>query len=222
MKPHTFNILGIAGSVRPRSHSRAGLHAASQLLPPGALLSIYVLDDFAAMHSNASGARVAPCVAELKRRVRDADAVLFAVPEYLHGLLNLLDYALEQVVHPWHDNPLADKHVAVIGATEAPTGSTRAQFHFHHTLLDLGMQPVDQPAVLICDARHAFDPDGGLLNPALRHQVRALIAGLVEQQRRSPSAQTAPASSPATTASPALQRKAPFAIGNSHPAAPAT
>jgi len=205
MKYGTFNILGIAGSVKPRSHSRACLHAASQQLPPGVRLSIFELDGFTAIHSGHSASRASPCVAELKRRVRDADAVLFAVPEYLHGLLNLLDCALELVVHPWHENPWAGKHAAVIGATEAPNGSTRAQFHFHRTLLDLGMRPVDQPAVLICDARHAFDPNGGALDPALRLQLRALIESLVEKQRQSPSAQTASASRPATTPSTLLQ-----------------
>jgi len=127
------------------------------------------------------------------------------VPEYLHGLLNLLDCALELVVHPWHENPWAGKHAAVIGATEASNGSTRAQFHFHRTLLDMGMQPVDQTAVLICDARRAFDLDGGALNPVLRLQLRALLESLVEQQRRSPNAQTAAASRPAPTTSTALQ-----------------
>lgn len=187
-------------------------------------MSIYFLDDFAVMHSNASSARTVACVAELKHRMRnaDADAALFAVPKYLHGLLNLLDYVLEQVVCPWHDNPLEGKHAAVIGDTEAPTGSTRTQFHFHQTLLDLGMRPVDQTALLICDARHAFGPDGSLLNPALRQQLRAQIAGLVEQQRRSPSLQTAPAPSPATPVFPALQSKAQVAIGNSSSAAAAT
>jgi len=205
MKYGTFNILGIAGSVRPRSHSRACLHAASQLLPPDVLLSIFELDGFAAIHSSRSASRASPCVAELKQRVRDADAVLFAVPEYLHGLLNLLDCALELVVHPWHENPWAGKHAAVIGATEAPNGSTRAQFHFHRTLLDMGMRPVDQPAVLICDARHAFDLDGGALDPALRLQLRALLQSLVEQQQSSPNTQTVPASRPATTPPAGLQ-----------------
>ena len=148
--------------------------------------------------------------------MRNADALLFAIPKYLLELFNLLDYVLEQVVRPWHDNPLAGKPAAVIFATEAPTGSTRAQLHFHYTLVDLGMRPVNHTALLICDARHAFGPDGSLLNPALRQQLRALIVGLVEQQRRSPSLLAL------LPVFPALQSKAQLAIGNSSPAAAAT
>ena len=176
--PPTFTILGIPGSVRPQSYSRASLLAARQLAPPGVALEIFDLQGIPALSTSRS-LEPAPRVAELKRRIRAADAIVFAAPEYLYSVLTVLDNAIESAAQPLHDNAWAGKHVAVIGASVASHGAARAQHNLRRGLVALNMQPIDQSTVMISSARRSFDVKGQLIDKNIRAQIAQLLADLV-------------------------------------------
>ena len=180
--PTPFTILGIAGSLRQQSHSRASLLAARELLPEGVVLQTF---DLQGIPLQCQGHRLegSPRVAEFKREIRAADAVLFSAPEYLYGLLTVLDNAIESAAQPLRDNAWAGKAVAVIGASESEHGMARAQHHLRRSLVELNMIPLPQPPVLICNARRAFNAQGQLIDPAMRQQLRQLLADLVRSAR---------------------------------------
>ena len=73
-------ILGIAGSLRRASFNRAALRAARELLPEGATLDIFELHGIPGFNQDDEG-NPPPQVVELKRRIRQADAVLIVTPE---------------------------------------------------------------------------------------------------------------------------------------------
>lgn len=73
-------ILGIAGSLRPASYNRAALRAATQLVPDGATLDVFELDGIPGFNQDEEQNPPAK-VTELKRRVREADAILIVTPE---------------------------------------------------------------------------------------------------------------------------------------------
>ena len=201
-----LTILGIPGSLRSRSYSRAALLAAARLLPPGVELLIFELHGLAmpCRGQPADSVESRACVADLKRRIRSADAVLFAAPEYRYGLTSVLDNAIELASQPLSDNAWAGKPAAAISASLSDHGLARAQQHLRQTLLALRMVPVVQQPVLIGAAQRAFGPGGDMVDPVLREQLRGLLADLValvrEPRRCNPSA----ASRTATTATTAI------------------
>lgn len=71
-----IRILGIAGSLRRESYNRAALRAAAELAPEGATLEIFDLDGIP-MFNQDEDQNPPDKVVELKRRIREADAVLF-------------------------------------------------------------------------------------------------------------------------------------------------
>ena len=73
-------ILGIAGSLRRESFNRAALRAASGLAPAGTAVDILELDGIPGFNEDEER-HPPPKVVELKRRVREADAVLIVTPE---------------------------------------------------------------------------------------------------------------------------------------------
>ncbi len=75
------HILGIAGSLRRGSYNRAAVRAAAGLPPEGATLDIFELDGNPGFNPDDEQAPPARVV-ELKRRLREADAVLIVTPEY--------------------------------------------------------------------------------------------------------------------------------------------
>ena len=76
-----IRILGIAGSLRRKSYNRAALRAAQQLVPQDAVLDIFELDGIPVFSEDDE--RQPPVkIVELKKRIREADAILFVTPEY--------------------------------------------------------------------------------------------------------------------------------------------
>jgi len=92
-------ILGIAGSLRRDSYNRATLRAATELVPEGATIETFELDGIPGFNQDEEQNPPAK-VAELKRRIREADAIFFVTPEYnysIPGLLkNAIDWSLAQ------------------------------------------------------------------------------------------------------------------------------
>jgi chromate reductase len=76
-----IRIIGIAGSLRRESYDRAALRAAQQLVPEDATLEIFEL--YSIPPFNQDDEQQPPAkVVELKRRIRESDAVLIVTPEY--------------------------------------------------------------------------------------------------------------------------------------------
>jgi chromate reductase len=73
-------------------------------------------------------------VEDLKQRIREADAVLFATPEYNHSIPGQLKNAIDWVSRPLAGNPLWDKPVAVIGASTGMFGAVWAQAELRKVL----------------------------------------------------------------------------------------
>ena len=76
-----IRILGIAGSLRRGSYNRAALQAATEIAPNGATVETFELDGIPPFNQDEEQNPPAK-VAELKRRIREANAILFVTPEY--------------------------------------------------------------------------------------------------------------------------------------------
>jgi chromate reductase len=76
-----ISILGFAGSLRRGSHNRALLRAALELVPNGAKLEVFELDDIPPF-SGDSESSPPEKVKEFKKRIRAADELLIVTPEY--------------------------------------------------------------------------------------------------------------------------------------------
>jgi hypothetical protein len=83
------SILGIPGSLRQASYNKAALKAAQELLPSGATLEVFGLDGIPPFNEDDERA-LPPRVVELKARVREADAILIATPEYNYSVPGVL------------------------------------------------------------------------------------------------------------------------------------
>jgi len=67
-------VFSIAGSLRRGSYNRAALRAATELVPEGAILETFELDGNPVFNQDEEELRGK--VTELKRRIREADAIL--------------------------------------------------------------------------------------------------------------------------------------------------
>ena len=176
-------ILGIAGSLRRQSYNRSALRAAGTLLPSGASLDTFEIDGIPGFNQDEE-TRPPEKVAELKRRVRAADAVLFVTPEYNYSVPGVLKNAIDWASRPYGDSAWNGKPAAIMGASVGAIGTARAQYHLRQMMVFLNMFPVNLPEVMIANASERFDAQGNLTDNASKEFIRQLLQNLVGWTRR--------------------------------------
>ena len=178
-----FSILGILGSLRKASFNRHALVDAQALVPAGAALEIVELEGTPPFNQDQE--KQPPTrVTELKAKVRAADAILFATPEYNYSIPGVLKNAIDWASRPYGDNAWQGKPVAVMGASVGILGSARAQYHLRQCFVFLNMYPVNQPEVLIASAAQRFNERGELTDETSRELIRKLLAELMAWTKR--------------------------------------
>lgn len=182
MEP-TVTILGIAGSLRKGSWNRAALRVAQAVAPEGVQVEIFDLDGIPLF--NQDDEAVPPArVVELRAKVRAADAILFATPEYNHSIPGVLKNAIDWGSRPYGEGAWRGKPVAVMGASPSPLGTVRAQSHLRQILADLDMHLLNQPELLIYGAAQKFDAAGNLTDDHTRKSIQGLLTALAAWTRR--------------------------------------
>lgn len=178
-----IRILGIAGSLRQASYNRGTLRAATELVPEGATIEIFELDGIPGFDQDDEH-NPPEKIAELKRKIREADAILFVTPEYNYSIPGVLKNAIDWASRPYGDNAWNGKPAAIMGASTGSIATARAQYHLRQVMVFLNMFPVNQPEVMIGNAGEKFDKDGDLTDEATRVFIRQLLQNLVHWTHR--------------------------------------
>ena len=177
------SILGIAGSLRLQSYNRAALRAATELVPEGATIDTFELDGIPGFNQDEEQNPPAKVV-ELKRRIREADAILIVTPEYNYSVPGVLKNAIDWASRPYGDSAWNGKPAAIMGASIGAIGTARAQYHLRQMMVFLNMFPINQPEVMIGNAQGRFDAEGNLTDETTKDFIRQLLQNLVEWTRR--------------------------------------
>ncbi len=178
-----MRVLGVAGSLRRDSHNRKLLRVAATLLPPEAELIEYAglkaLPAFDEDDESAPGR----AVEEWRRAIADADAILFATPEYNSSVPGQLKNAVDWASRPFSATVLRNKPVAVIGASTGMFGAVWAQAELRKALAAAGARVVDRE-LPVGGADEAFEDDGSLREEDLTLELEGILAELTESARR--------------------------------------
>lgn len=179
----TIKILGIAGSLRQESYNRGTLRAATELVPEGAEIEIFELDGIPGFNQDEEQ-NPPEKVAEFKRKIREADAILFVTPEYNYSIPGVLKNAIDWASRPYGDSAWNGKPAAIMGASIGAIATARAQYDLRKMMVFLNMFPVNQPEVMIGNAAEKFDDRGNLTDEETKDFIRQLLQNLVDWTRR--------------------------------------
>jgi chromate reductase len=151
-----MKILGVSGSPREESLNTALLREAAKLAPSGVELELWDgLVDLPIYDQDLEGD-----VPESVRRLREdwgsADAILFATPEYNGSVPGGLKNAVDWASRPKGEAALANKTVAVVGASQGQFGALWAQQDLRRILGIAGARVVGEP-VPVSRAHEGFD-----------------------------------------------------------------
>jgi chromate reductase len=175
-----MNVLGFAGSLRRGSYNRALLRAAVELAPPGLRLELFDLRPLPLYDADLDDdASRPPAVEEFKRRIRDADALLIATPEYNYSTSGVLKNAIDWASRPARGSPLDRKPVALMGASGGDSGTARAQLALRQSFVFTNSWALNKPEVLVRRAATRFDGELRLTDEVTREFIRELLEALV-------------------------------------------
>jgi len=176
-------ILGFAGSLRKKSYNKSLLRAAMELCPDDAKIEIFDLEGIPLFNQDLER-QPSERVREFKERIRAADAILIATPEYNYSIPGVLKNAIDCASRPYGDNAFEGKWVAIMGASIGMIGTARAQYHLRQCFVFLNMHPLNKPEVMITFAPEKFDENGNLKNERDKKLVRELLTALAERIRK--------------------------------------
>jgi chromate reductase len=175
---NTISIFGFAGSLRRGSYNKALLQAAVGLLPAGAKLETFDLAGIPPFNQDLEG-QPPDTVKTFKQKIRAADAILIATPEYNYSIPGVLKNAIDWASRPHGDNALDGKPVAIMGASIGMLGTSRAQYHLRQTFVWLNMFPLNQPEVMVPFAPNSINEQGVVTDQKTKDKIRELLEALI-------------------------------------------
>ena len=175
-----MRVLGISGSLRRDSHNTALLRAAGELVEEqGAEFELF--DGLKAIppYDEDDDVRNGPApVVALKQAIADADALLFATPEYNSSIPGVLKNAVDWASRPLSTSPLRNKPVAVIGASTGMFGAVWAQAELRKVLAAMGAR-VTEVELAVGHAHEHLDDAGHPIDPAQAEALRDSVLTLL-------------------------------------------
>lgn len=170
------SIFAVSGSLRTGSLNTALLNAVVDLAPAEVSSDVYEAMGALPIYNQDLEAELPPAVVDLRARIRGADGVLIATPEYNYsipgGLKNLIDWASR----PANDSVLLHKPVAIMGAAPGAFGSVRAQLALRQSFLWIDSRVMGKPEVVVFRAAERFDEQGRLTDES----TREFLAGFLD------------------------------------------
>lgn len=182
----TLDIVGLCGSLRAGSVNRMALKLAESLLPESMRMEVVEWREIPPFDGDVLAQGFPPAVLALRDRIRRADGVVIATPEYnfsIPGVFkNVLDWASRG-----EDQPFAHKPVAILSASPGPVGGARVQYDLRRVMLFMNAMTLIKPEVFIGGAGAKFDAAGQCTDETTRKfvgdQMRAFEKWISAVQR---------------------------------------
>ena len=170
----TVKIVGISGSLRRASFNSAALRAAQELTPPGMTIDIFDISAIPLYNEDVKAQGFPPVVTDLRARIKAADGLLLATPEYNYSTSGVLKNVIDWVSRP-PEHPFDGKPIALMGASGGALGTARAQYHLRQMFIFLNAHMLNRPEVMIGGAPSKFDAEGKLTDQATRDFLGTML-----------------------------------------------
>jgi chromate reductase len=175
-----MRVLGISGSLRRDSHNTRLLRAAGELVEEqGAEFEVF--DGLKAIppYDEDDDVGEGPgAVARLREAIAEADAILFATPEYNSSVPGVLKNAVDWASRPRAASVFMNKPVGVIGASTGMFGAVWAQAELRKVLGAAGAR-VAEVELAVGHAHEHLHPSGHPSDPAQHEALRDGVAVLL-------------------------------------------
>ena len=181
-----MKIIGISGALRKASTNTGLLRAIQQLAPARLQIDIATLHGIPLYDGDAEAATGKPqSVKDLDARIRAADGVIIATPEYNFSIPGVLKNATDWVSRG--SAPFKWKRTGIVGSSEgAFAGTARAQYHLRQNLQSLQAIVMPKPEMFITHNEVKFDASGDLTDDETRQRLATWLTAFIEWVENKP------------------------------------
>jgi chromate reductase len=174
----THNIVAISGSLRKGSYNSALLRAFKEQAPEGVNIEILDISGLA-VYDQDMDANFPAAVQEMKDKIKAADGVILATPEYNRSMSSAMKNFIDWSSRPYGTAPWAGKPVYTVGATMGPTGTILGQADLRKTLLFLNAVIMGQPEFYLGTAQNVIDESGKVTDADTITRIDGAIAAFM-------------------------------------------
>lgn len=175
-----MKVLAISGSLRTGSYNTMLVSASLDHAPSDMEIEVYDGLGSLPLYDGDLDTETPPdAVVDLHRRIRDADGLLIATPEYNYSIPGPLKNCIDWASRPFEGSrSLERKPIAIMGASPTNFGSVRAQLHLRHVFTWTDSRVVVKPEVIMFLAHERFDASGKLTDETSAELLRGLLVEL--------------------------------------------
>jgi chromate reductase len=161
----------VIGSLRKDSVTRKMARAIEALAPPNLTFEEVPIGDLGLFNQDYEAEPSKEYVA-FRDRIRAADAVLFATPEYNRSVPGVLKNAIDVGSRPYGHSVWNGKPAAVVSVSPGALAAFGANHHLRQSLVFLNMPVLQQPEAYVGNAMTLFDEKGELTNEGTTEFLR--------------------------------------------------
>ena len=179
-------ILGITGSLRRASTNTGLLRALKEMVPTQVSMEIADLHAIPMFNEDDEATTGKPDrVKALDARIRAADGIVIACPEYNFSIPGVLKNATDWLSRG--GSPFRWKRVGIVGAGGGQfVGTARAQYHFRQNLQALQAITMPRPELFVNHNEEKFDADGNLTDADTGRHLEKWLTSFLEWVEKRP------------------------------------
>ena len=177
------NVAVLIGSLRKKSYTRMVARTIESVAPSQLKLETVEIGELSFFNQDQESSPPASWVA-FRHRIRQADAVLFATPEYNRSVPGVLKNAIDVGSRPYGQSVWDGKPGAVISVSPSGLSGFGANQHLRQSLVFLNVPTLQQPEAYVGHADQLFDERGKMTNePTLEFLTNFInaFAGWIEK-----------------------------------------
>lgn len=184
----TRNVAVVVGSLRKGSFSRKLAQAMIDLAPATLALEIVEIGALP-LYNQDDDVDPPASVSAFRKRIGEAEAVLFVTPEYNRSVPGVLKNAIDIASRPYGKSAWSGKPAAVVSNSPGAMGGFGANHHLRQSLVFLDMPTLNQPEAYIGGVADLFDEHGAIKKPETKQFVEKILAAFahwIEKTAKTP------------------------------------
>jgi len=177
--PQPRKVAVVVGSLRRDSVTRKVARAIEALAPSHLSFEEVPIGDLALFDQDFENEPPQPYV-DFRNRIRSADAVLFATPEYNRSVPGALKNAIDVGSRPYGHSVWSGKPAAVVSVSPGALAAFGANHHLRQSLVFLNMPVLQQPEAYVGGAGDLFDDTGAAKKPETKKFLETFLAAFAD------------------------------------------
>lgn len=166
----SIKIEAFSGSLRKESFTTKLLHAFKNSAPENISMDIIPLDKLPFINQDLES-DLPKEVKDLHEAIKNADAFLFATPEYNRSYSPVLKNAIDWGSRPQGKNGWDKKPAAVVGCSPSTLGAFGAVNHLRQVLMYVNVRLMAQPEFYLANVTKMMDEKGKITDEKTQQHI---------------------------------------------------